>query len=450
MAGFGITPPYIHPLSKPQPNAGGRQAAIAHHMGAPKQHAKAPSKPAAKPKAPPKAPRSPKAAKAPPGIGNMNQGDVHNKAVTLARLERNASLAPLQSQAKEIGANEQGVQQRYGQLVGAANTQAEHLQQGQAASAKTFENQAAENALTAGKAIETAGQTQALMTGGYTSPELRAQMALSSQQAAGQGGAGSAFAQSVAASGASNIAQMRGAASLNALGGSQQITNAFQKQAAQNQQAQQGVIGKVAPRAAELEEKIGQANFSDKAVMGKLAFEGVKLKQAGELGRGKIAATKEGNQLTRLTGIEGNRARAADLKFKENNAKVVNGIANLNANDQKKYHEAETRYKNYVESHGGKPPDPTEGRKYMGELERAATIASHSGIRRGLTGQALKDAKKKARETITTTAKGTIPNNMIEAAFNLAYYGRLSATDRAVAESYGLTKEIRPHWFRTK
>ncbi len=316
MAGFGLNlPPAVKAAigRGAKPNAGPRQSAIAHHMGAPKQR---PAKPVAKPKAaaPPKAAPRPAAkglGSSQKAIGELNQGDVVNRARTEARLARNQELVPLKAQAAEIKGNEQGVQQRYGQLVGAQNTQLEKLQQGQEASAKTFQNQMAENALTQGKAIETAGQTQASMTGGYVSPELRAQQALSSQQAAGQGGAGSAFAQQVAAGGANEIAQMRAAASLSALGGSQAVSNTFQKQLAQNQTAQQGVFAKTGLREVEGRTKLEQANFADQAAKAKLGSEGIKLqqagakiRQAGELGRAKIGASERASTRTRESAKE--------------------------------------------------------------------------------------------------------------------------------------------------
>ncbi len=431
MAGFLNLPPAIRAGGKP--NAGPRQSAIAHHMGAPR----AASKPAGKPKAaaPPKAAPKPVAkglGSSQKAIGNLNYGDVVNRATTLARGERNVALAPLKAQATEIGANEQGVQQRYGQLQGAQNTQLEKIQQGQEASAKTFQNQMAENALTQGKAIETAGQTQASMTGGFVSPELRAQQALSSQQAAGQGGAGSAFAQSVAAGGANEIAQMRAAASLSALGGSQNITGVFQKQLAANQQAQQGVLGKVGPRTTELEEKIGQTNFADQAAKAKLAHENIKIGQAGA----KIRQTGElGRERNRVSGANA----ALGARTSRENAQEAAATSRQNKQADLVYKETHP-----TGTSKGRPkaPSPAEGRKYMGNVSKAEAIAHQQGITSGTKPKRLTEVRKYLQGLGYT-------GDEVSAAMNLAYYGVLGPKDRETAEKgYGLTKKMRPNWFK--
>ncbi len=74
-----------------------------------------------------------------------------------------------------------------------------------------------------------------------------------------------------------------------------------------------------------------------------------------------------------------------------------------------------------------------------------------AGLRPGVKN--VRDAKRAAIQAIRDQAaagKETVPNDIMNAAVNLAYYGRLSSVDRAVAESYGLTPEIRGQWFKTK
>ncbi len=438
MAGFGPNlPPAIRAGGKP--NAGPRQSAIAHHMGAPKQQqhvaSKAPAghpKPAAKPKA---APRPPKIGSGQKEIGTLNPGDVVNQSVTRARQERNVALAPLQSQANEIKGNEQGVQQRYGQLQGAQNTQLEKIQQGQEASAKTFQNQMAENALTQGKAIETAGQTQASMTGGYVSPELRAQQALSSQQAAGQGGAGSTFAQSVAASGASEIGQMRAAASLSALGGNQQIAGFFQKQLAANQAAQQGVIGKVGPRTTELEEKIGQTNYTDQLAKAKLASEGVKLNQAQQkinlYGKSIAGANKARAADAAYKQLEG-KLKIAGLEGTERQRKIENGINSGKLKVSELSQQDKSAYDKWKQSQpgGSTTYSPATAAKFQSDVGKVASkiVTLTEGKTHNQT--ELNAAWKKLREE-------GIDDHVIHAAINKVRYNKFGPRDQAYMKSIG-------------
>ena len=473
MAGLAGTPPYIHPLSKAKPNSGGRQSAIAQHLGAPRFLNRASGKMetrgamktyhretlAGKHGKPSGGSPGTSGGKSGGGGGQpggkpaggfnldtANQGDIHNRSVTLARLERNAALSPLEAQGRQIQANEQGVQQSFKNLQGSADQNLQKLGGGQAASAKTFENQAAENALTAGKAIETAGQTANTLTGGYTSPELKAQLALSSQQAAGTGGAGSQFAQNIAAGSAAQLAQMRGAASLKALGGSQAITNTFQKQQQGVQQAQQGVLAKVAPRALEIEGNLGKEQYTRRATREALGLKGASLKQAGELGFGKLA---QGAAALKQKGEEGTKNREIKekvLEFQEAHAGTQDKYSKMSANDQHIYKQAEMRYKRFLETHGGKAPDKKEGRGKANEVEHASAIAFANGVRKG--SKDLHGAKQRAKEAIEKAYGGVAPTALVTAAMNVAYYGRLSKADRAWAESYGLTGEIKPNWFK--
>jgi hypothetical protein len=253
--------------------------------------------------------------------------------VTQARLERNAALQPLQTQGAQIQANEQGAQAAYAKLQGSENEQLQKLGAQQEASAKTLQNQMAENALQQGKAIETTGQTQASMTGGYVSPELRSQLLSQSQLAGQTGGAGNQFAQNLAQAGATNLAEMRGSASLKALGGSQNLTNFFQKQQQGVQQNEQGVLAKVAPRALEIEGNLGKEQFTRKATAGALELKNL-------LGKGAINARENASKRTRATGAENAAAR-----------RKANEIGEEEGPSKRAQREADTNLKKYQLEH---------------------------------------------------------------------------------------------------
>ncbi len=435
--GFGYKVPGA--LRGAKPNAGPRQSAIAHHMGAPKAPVSHP-KAAAKPKA---APRPPKPAGAPKSIGNLNQGDVHNRAVTLSRLERNASLAPLQTQATEIKGNEAGVQANYAKLVGGENEQFQKIGEQQAASAKTFQNQMAENALQQGKAIETAGQTGASMTGGYASPELRAQLLGEAQLAGQQGGAGNQFAQNVATTGAANIANMRGAAALNALGGSQAVSNVFQKQLGANQQAQQGVLAKVGPRAAELEEKIGQANFADQAAKAKLASEGVKLNLAAEKNK-LYGKSIEGANFARRADAESKRAATklgfAKLEGDERQRKINNQINSGKLRVSELSAQDKSAYDKWKQSQPGSVALSASAIKFVDGVAKAESYARAHVTHPKHGHEEVENVRKELRGK-------NISADEISAALNKLVYGHVGPGDAKRAKALGITKATNPSWF---
>jgi len=443
MAGFNAVPPGIRAAGNkaavqkafgggPKPNAGPRQSAVAGHLGAPKAQSKA--KPPAKPASHPQGVSKPQGFQ----LGQLpNKGQIHNEAVTQARLERRALLSPLEGQQRQIQANEASAQQQYGKLLGAENEQFQKLGEGAAVSAKTFENNAAEQALQQAKAIETTGQTQATMTGGYASPELRAQLAAGTQDIASQAGAQSQFAQNLATAGQNEIAQMRGAAALKGLGGSQALTNAFQKQSAKVGEEIGATNAKTAGLQSKIQNELAQRYFTDYATNQKLASEGVKLGLAKAATGSKIRHEQADAEYKRLesrwkiAGLEGTeRQRAIDNGIKTGKLKV----SELSAADKAKY----DAYKEGLEP-ATKPN--AEATKYINQVAGVES-AIRAKLGKNLHNHA---AQEKVRQELR---EQNVSSEAISAGFNLVQYGRLGPNDRKNAESHGVNKKNKSNWFR--
>lgn len=433
---------------------GVRQSAAAIALGAPRvagvkaqrptsakmpKATKAPAKlprPAAK--AP--APHAPAKPAARPQIFNPLEGVQSGKELQgLARAGAheiaNSELTPLRQQSTQIGQNELGASERYGKYSEAANNLLGSVASQQQASAKTFENQAADSALQAGKVIDTAGQNQASLTDGYVSPELRAQLNAEASQSSAAGAAGNTFAQSSAQSGENLLAGIRGAAALRSVEGQQKITGNFQKQQQANQSQQATAIGRIGANTSKLQTELGQKQFTDAITQQSL---GIKQGQLGVARQNAVSKARGVGVSEQKLGLEGQKF-AFGKWAKENEI----AISKLSATDKAQYDQAQTRYKAYLEGHGGKEPSPAEGRKYIAKLSSAVEIA-HQVLAGVNNGRGNAELQKKAREELVKQGASA---DVVSAALNLAVYGRLGPADQAAAISYGLTPNLRPQWF---
>jgi hypothetical protein len=229
--------------------------------------------------APQKAPAQAAPAKATTPVFNplgSGQEDV-GVAKSIAQQTGNVERQPLNAEAKQIQQNELGASQRYGKYAEAANQYLGGIAGQQEASAKTFENQAADSALHAGKAVETSGQNAASMTAGFLTPELKAQLNAEGNRESQAGAAGNTFAQNSAQAGQSLMAGIRGSAALKATEGQAKLTGVFQKQAGLVQQKLQGVGVKEGASEAKLAVELPQKQFTNKATASGL---GIKVGEA--------------------------------------------------------------------------------------------------------------------------------------------------------------------------
>jgi hypothetical protein len=360
MATGGTLAPPAPGKATPQP--GGRKTAAAVALGAPKTSsvtrakASAPAKMPKTAKAPAKLPRAqgakqPAQAKAPRTVPNYTEGvlsgeQIKNIAHNEAQEVLKAELAPLKGEGREISQNEQGASERYQQYSGAANELLSNVAGAQQTSAKTFENQAADNALQAGKAVETAGQTQASMTGGYVSPELKAQLNAEATREAGVGAANNTFAQSSAAAGSNLIQGMRSAAALRSVEGQDKLTGYFQKEASKVGEDENSRVAKVGADQADYEQKIGSENAKQYVDLRALGIKQSELGNKTQLDQSKIGRESVENQASKAKiqsegvknqvslaklGLEGEKEQATQKRYeaedKENEASAKEKLA---------------------------------------------------------------------------------------------------------------------------
>jgi hypothetical protein len=450
------------------PVAPGRKAAAVVALGGPKGVTRAPKAdvnarmPKAA-KAPTKMPGQAKAGKAPkatpakptrtvfnPVEGVLGSKEIRNISHTMAQEVLKAELEPLKSEAKEVANNETGASQRYSQYSTAANNLLAGVAGSQEASAKTFENQAADNALQAGKAIETSGQTQASMTGGYVSPELRAQLNAEAAREVGAGAAGNTFAQNTAQAGQNLVAGLRGAAALRAVEGQGKITGYFQKEANKIGEAENTRIAKVGADQAKDETELGQKNVTDYATL-----QGLGIKQSELLNKTGLDTSKEKEERSKEVTEASKRQ---DERSKENSEGVKNrvSLAKLGIEGEKeqatqkhyeaenKENEASAKEKLAKVANGGVTTDT--------ELKLLGEVASAYGTVEMLRSQGAKSASpQQIRQFIHIGAdveagkskvkvKAISNPALVNAAIELYYYHTVSPATQAALKAAGIDR----------
>ncbi len=335
----------------PIPSSGARQSAAARNLGAPKGVTKAPAPKTAKtivrtaPKAPPKATKAAVSRPAAPrksgggeslNLVELSPAQTAHRALKGAQATEKAESEPYQRLLSEIHGQEGTASKAEAGYGATAQNTLASIQAGQEASAKTFENQAAENALQQGKAIETSGQNQATLTGGYIAPELKAQLNAEGQQAKEAGAAGNSFAQNSAQAGGNLIAGLRAAAvQRNQEGLTRGIPNAFAKEAEKVNEKLGTVVGKVASNSVKNREALEKQQYNERATNEKLQHEGVKLSQEGEYKKGEIATKAQTNQVNAQGKAEANTTNKQKIGSTRESAAEANAtkvrVAKINA-----------------------------------------------------------------------------------------------------------------------
>ena len=435
-----------------------RQTAAARSLGAPKGTVKAPAAkgvtkapsvpvnvhvgaPPKSTKAPAQKPAAPKARTVPNYLeGSLSENQIKGLGHNYEQQTLAASKAAYKPMLTEVGQNELGASERYGQTAGAANSLLSSVGQSQEASAKTFENQAATNALQQAKAIETSGQQQASMTAGYVSPELKAELQAEGQREAGAGAAGNTFAQNTAQAGGNLIAGLRGAAALRSTEGQAKLTQGFQKQAQTIQNKELAEIPKITADRTNYEAKIASENekagatnqgLGIKTQLANNTVAGTKSKIQNEAAKTQIAQAKLG--IERAKGQSEVEYQHADAQYKL-----------MSASDKKAYDEAQAQYKTYTETHP-KQASAAEANKYASAVSTVQALAT-AALGKART----KGAYEKAENEIRTKYAGKISEEVLKAGLNLAYYGHLVGNDAANAYAHGLSPALKPAWFKSK
>jgi hypothetical protein len=477
MAGFGTNVPTAL-----------RQSAAARNLGAPKGVTKAPaaktfnttggskppavkaavkvSMPKAAAKAPVRATKSTvKATPAPRKSGGgeslalseLSPAQTAHRALKQAQASEKAESEPYQKLLSEIHGQEGTAAKQYAGYGQTAQATLGSLGAAQESSAKTFENQAAENALTQGKAIETTGQVQGSMTGGYVAPELRAQLNAEGTQAKEAGATQNSFAQNSAQAGGNLMTGLRAAAvQRNQEGLTRGIPNAFAKEANSVQEKLGTVVGKVGATADKNREALEKNQYNERATNEKLAHEGVKIGQEGVYKQGVVrnaaASTAEKGSAAAAT----NATNVAKVNATKENAEEKNttalrvaegknkaGRANAQEANKDKVRIAEIKEK-------GAAAGSAAGRKYAAAVNNAYSVVHQeieAGRKTGAKGQQLYNIAVKQLEEGKHTGSGRAPGkplgaNLIHAAMSLIYNGgkltgktRIEAIENGVPET---------------
>lgn len=233
-----------------------RAAAGARAVGAPKAAPKGVTK-GAKVRTPPAKTAAP--TKATPvkaagfNYGNMTPPEATRYITQQVGAETKANLAPLKARQNEIGQTEGAVANRYqgygealtgGPRVPVGSSLLGGLQTTAGESAKTFQNNVAEEALRASKGVETAGQNALTASAGYVSPELRATLGNQMGNIAATGTAANQAAGAMGANEQNFLTNIRAAAAQRVTEGQRGIAGVYGKQRGEVQGKEQALLAR--------------------------------------------------------------------------------------------------------------------------------------------------------------------------------------------------------------
>jgi hypothetical protein len=360
----------------------------------------------------------------------MNPAQLHAYNTTQVKQNVQAELVPFRQRTGEINNEEATAAKRYGGYGEATQSILGGIQQGQQASAKTASNEAAESALRASKAIETAGQTSAQQNAGYVDPQLKAALGNQTANVTATSQAHEAGTQAQNQNEANFLANVRAAAAQRVTEGQGGIASTYGKQRGEVGTQEKQALARMPGQISKLDAEGLNTKFNQNAVRAKLESEGVKLgiaKQALGQKAGEAAAknaTSRANAALAAGTSRANNERTTEVSR-------LNNAANLT----------------YKEAHppGSKPtapkvPSPASAQKYISEVGAAEAKA------RLWLGNQKFDATKQ-KETREALARAGATGDQISAALNLVVYGRLGPNDQNAAGAYGDVRKLKPAWF---
>lgn len=377
----------------------------------------------------------------------LSQPQLQHRALKLAQAQGRQELAPLQNQARELSATEQAAQNRF---KGYAETQQANLaslgQQAEA-SAKTAQNQAADNALKAGQAIETSGQAQAGLTGGYLSPELRAELQAEGQRAAGTGAAGKSLAEQSGQNEINLLGNMRAAAVAKATEGSSQIASQYGRALRENATKQGEIPGRVSNNVGKLATELEGKQFNQKATEAGLGIKTTTLAQKAKETAAKLRTTERGQNFGRMNAQE--KARVTREVSKERTASSERGHSIAERHYAAADATARERARTAAEKSNPGGVTPDAALKQAEQLGSAFTTIRQlreqkltpAQIRNVLSTGYLRANVKEGGKTKTTTLKYSKVANqaLVQAAFELWDTHKVSGQTAAQLKALGLT-----------
>jgi hypothetical protein len=280
------------------------------------------------------APGAPKPAARPSVFNPLEGTESGAELQKTARSEANeiakTELTPLKEAATEIGQNQLGVSERYGHMAEATNSLLKSTGEQQEASAKTFENQQADNAIKAGQGVETAGQNARTLTGGALEPGVQAEINAEGQKVAQTGAAQQSFAANLGQSQNAEQSAIRSAAADRALEGQSRIASSYGKALATNEESQGRAVAKVGDDTAKIQNELGQKQFTDYATSQGLGLKTATLAQKGAETAAKDKLTERGQNLKTKETAERTKATErgqtlAQYRNAENNQTRIRG-----------------------------------------------------------------------------------------------------------------------------
>lgn len=369
----------------------------------------------------------------PPSPLEMNPAQLHAYNTKQVGENTQAELLPLRQRSAEINNQEATAAKRYAGMAETNQGLLGTIQGQQQASAKTASNEAAESALRASKAIETAGQQSTQQNASYMDPQLKA--ALGNQQAnitatsqANQAGTAQANQNE-----ANFLTNLRAVATQRATEGQQGIASAYGKQRGEVGGQERQALARQGGQISKLDTEGLQKQFVNRATEAGLGIKTSTLQQKGQETAAKVNATVRGQNVTAA-----NNLRTTQTSRENSERTAATSRQNKQADlTYKETHPTGTK------SSAPKVPNPASATKYISEVGSAEAKANlWLGSKKNDPAQ-----QKKTREAL---ARAGATADQISAALNLAVYGRLGPSDQEAASAYGEVKRLRPAWFKHK
>lgn len=440
--GVGITQHQAAPEKPPSQHQAIRQAAATKIAGG--GHAKAPAAPRAAPTSSSTAAPAQKYGLNP--IHEYATGkyaspkELANIAKEIADREANSNLAPLRQQATETGSAEQNALAR-NQAMGAAGQQTlAGLQSGEEASAKTGENNAAEAALQAAKAIQSGGQAASMANGGQLGAATAAALGESAQQAGSLGAAASQYQSAMGVSTPAEMSQLRAAAAQRITEGATRLGEGYQVAQQRNAGEQDKIIGREAVEAQRQDKLLGEEQTKDRTA---LAAVGVK--------EGTLKATEAKNQITAKGNQEKNQTTRLDAAEKNATTRLGNAEKNQTQIAEKKdwtqiaVDEKNNKAKTEAAAIKAGGHSSAEETKMASQL-----TAAYGTVKYLLSGAGTKWTKAQIEQALLTGKVGktgiakVTSQPLVQAAYELYYNHEINNVTRAQLTKLGWPSYIKP------
>jgi hypothetical protein len=406
------------------------------------------------------APRPPRQTAFNPLEGNLNSQQLGALAQNITKANTQLLVAAQQQQGREITGAEGTALQRQAGVSQTENQQLASLQAGEEGSAKTAQNNAAEAAMKAANAIQTGGQATGQQTAGFIDPAVQAALAQSASTAGALGGAAGQYAAAMGVSGANQMSQLRAAAAQRQGEGGTRLQGVYGQAQQKVQDTENAALAKQPADAKSLAVELGQKQFADVATGKSLGIKQQVAQTTAANDQTKNALTARGqnfavqrnreNAQQRETASQRSaRINEGQQRFNEWATKENVALSKLSAQDKASYDKAQVKIAE------GKMGSPANAHKFVNTVESAlgyakAFIARERAEAKGDMNAVYQKVREQLQAGSGTGKEGEGGRGfnpaIVDAAMNLAVYGRMSVANEATAHSEGPVKQIRPQW----